>query len=304
MLKLRSQVLQCFREWYFAHSFTEVQPPTIVQTQCEGGSDLFQLDYFGEKAYLTQSSQLYLETVIPACGDVFCILSSYRAEASRTPRHLTEYTHMEAEMPFIKFEDLLTHLEGMICEVCGKVMERAGPLVAYLNPAFVPPKRPFLRMTYRDAIAYCRQNNILNTETGKAFEEGEDITEKPEREMCAKIGRPILLTRFPVPMKAFYMSKCPDDPSVTESVDVLMPGVGEIVGGSMRIHSYAELMAAYGRTKIDPGPYYWFTDQRKYGTSPHGGYGLGVERFLMWMLADEHIRNMCLYPRHIQRCTP
>eukprot|EP01105_Mastigella_eilhardi_P005832 TRINITY_DN17535_c0_g1_i1.p1 TRINITY_DN17535_c0_g1~~TRINITY_DN17535_c0_g1_i1.p1 ORF type:complete len:659 (-),score=219.88 TRINITY_DN17535_c0_g1_i1:83-2059(-) len=303
-LKLRSQVLHCFRDFYFSHNFTEVQPPTIVQTQCEGGSDLFSLQYFGEPAYLTQSSQLYLETVIPAVGDAFCCLSSYRAEQSRTPRHLSEYTHLEAEMPFISFEDLLHHLEDLVVGVCEDVVKRFPELLMYLNPKFTMPTRPFMRMTYHDAIEFCRAHNILNTETGKPFEHGEDITERPERAMCALIGRPVFMTRFPAEMKAFYMSRPADDRSVTESVDLLMPGVGEIVGGSMRIHDYAELMAAYDRVKINPAPYYWFTDQRKYGTCPHGGYGLGVERFLMWMVGDDHIRNMCLYPRHIQRCQP
>ncbi|KAH3762744.1 asparagine-tRNA ligase [Pelomyxa schiedti] len=304
VLKLRSVVMQCFREYLFAHKFTEVTPPTIVQTQCEGGSDLFEMNYFGEKAYMTQSSQLYLETVIPAVGPTFCVLPSFRAEQSRTPRHLAEYTHMEAEMPFIVFEDLLAHLEDTICTVCAAVLERAPQLVKYLNPNFEVPVRPFKRMTYREAINFCNEHHIINTETQLPFEYGQDITEKPEREMCALIGKPIFLMRFPVEMKAFYMKRPADDRSVTESVDVLMPGVGEIVGGSMRIDDYDELMAAYARNKLDPSPYYWFTDQRKYGTCPHGGYGLGVERFLMWMTADPHIRNMCLYPRHIQRCTP
>eukprot|EP00727_Mastigamoeba_balamuthi_P011412 m51a1_g6894 putative asparaginyl-trna synthetase (657) ;mRNA; f:10557-12968 len=304
MLIVRSAVLQAFREWYWDRRFIEVTPPTIVQTFCEGGSDLFKLDYYGEPAYMTQSSQLYLETVIPAVKDTFCILPSFRAEKSRTPRHLSEYTHLEAEMAFIQFEDLLGHLESIICDVTDKVMQRVGDIVMNLNPKFVAPKRPFFRLSYRQAIEYCRANNIINSETGKPFEYGEDITEKPEREMTNRIGKPILMMRFPTAMKAFYMRKCADDETETESVDVLMPGVGEIVGGSMRIHNYEELMRAYQRVGIDPKPYYWFTDQRRFGTTPHGGYGIGVERLLMWMLGEDHIRNLCLYPRYIGRASP
>jgi asparaginyl-tRNA synthetase len=304
MLVVRSDLLRGFREWYWAQRFVEVTPPTIVQTFCEGGSDLFKVDYYSEPAYMTQSSQLYLETVIPAVHDTFCVLPSFRAEKSRTPRHLSEYTHLEAEMAFIEFPDLLQHLESIICDVIAGVVQRCGDLIRHFNPAFKPPERPFVRMTYGDAIQYCRDHNILNNETGKPFEYGEDITEKPEREMTNQIGKPILLMRFPTAMKAFYMRKCADNPEETESVDVLMPGVGEIVGGSMRIHDGPELMAAYKRVGIDPKPYYWFTDQRRFGTCPHGGYGLGVERLLMWLLGEDHIRNTCLYPRYVGRCYP
>jgi len=170
----------------------------------------------------------------------------------------------------------LSHLENLICDVCEQLMKRVGDIVLAANPKFQVPKKPFRRMHYSDAIKYCNEHGILNSDTGKPFVYGEDITEKPERMMTDMIGEPILMMRFPTEMKAFYMKKCPDDPRETESVDVLMPGVGEIVGGSMRIHDLDELMAAYKRVGIDPAPYYWFTEQRKYGSIPHGGYGIGT----------------------------
>jgi len=304
MITVRNAMMHCFRCWYQEHEFVEVTPPTLVETFCEGGSNLFHVDYFGSPAYLTQSSQLYLETVLPVVGRTFCVLPSFRAEQSRTRRHLSEFTHMEAEMAFIDFEDLLHHLEDIICDVCEALMNRVGDIIRAVNPGFKVPKKPFRRMHYSDAIKYCNEHGILNNETGKPFVYGEDITEKPERAMTDMIGEPILMMRFPTEMKAFYMKKCPDDPRETESVDVLMPGVGEIVGGSMRISDLDELLAAYKRVGIDPNPYYWFTEQRKYGSVPHGGYGLGTERLLMWILNSDHIRDMCLYPRYIGRCKP
>lgn len=320
-LKVRSFTVQAFREHFFSKGLFEVQPPTIVQAQAEGGAQLFNVDYYEEKAYMTQSSQLYLETCLASVGDVFCIVPSYRAENQRTHRHLAEFTHIEGEYGFITYEDLLTRLEDLVCDVFDNVIKKCGDLVGELNPEQLVdkskdpkdpanwknrPVKPFVRLPYHKAIDKCNELKILNTaeEPPRPFKYGDDITDLPERTLVAHYNSVVMMTHFPAEMKAFYMSRDAKDPSLTESVDILVPNVGEIVGGSMRMWNHQELMAAYEKNNLDPAPYYWYTDQRKYGSCPHGGFGLGCERFIRWMCNLYSIRDATLFPRYMGRCQP
>ncbi|KAF2405254.1 asparaginyl-tRNA synthetase [Trichodelitschia bisporula] len=305
VMLVRDYIEHAFLSVYRSLRMRKVSPPALVQTQVEGGATLFKFDYYGETSFLTQSSQLYLETCLPSMGDVYCIEKSFRAEKSLTRRHLSEYTHIEAELDFISFDDLLDHIELVISRVIEMILgdPETASHIKRLNPSFEVPKLPFLRMRYSDAIDWLNEHGIEN-EDGKTHAFGDDIAEAAERRMTDILNQTVLLTHFPVEIKAFYMQKDKNDPRVTESVDVLVPGVGEVVGGSMRMDDYNELMAAYKREGIDPEPYYWYIDQRKYGSSPHGGYGLGLERFLAWICGLHTVREACLYPRYMNRCTP
>ncbi|KAG8862547.1 hypothetical protein FRB96_001104 [Tulasnella sp. 330] len=298
VLRIRSEMLSAFRKTFDKHNVLEVTPPCLVQTQVEGGATLFKLDYYGQDAFLTQSSQLYLETCLPSLGDVFCVQESFRAEN----RHLSEFTHLEAELAFITFDDLMTHIEAVICETVDTLLAnpRTAALLHTLNPTFKPPARPFKRLDYKDAIKWLVEHKVQlqDEETNELRDHriGDDIAEAAERRMVDEMGVPVFMHGFPKEIKSFYMKKIPSDEAFTESVDLLMPNVGEIVGGSMRISDMQELLDALKREGIDAAPYYWFTDQRKYGTCEHGGYGLGVERLLAWLCDRYTVRECSLYP--------
>ena len=201
----------------------------------------------------------------------------------------------------------MNRIEDLVVDVIEKLMSGPmGDVIRKRNPSFVAPKHPFKRITYIDAIKYCNDHKILKDPENPEllFEYGDDIPELAERTMVDMIGEPTFMTCFPAEMKAFYMKKCADDKRLTESCDLLVPGVGEVVGGSMRIDDAEELLKAYEANELNPEPYYWYVDQRRYGTCPHGGFGLGTERLVRWILDIPHIRDTCLYPRLMGRCTP
>ncbi|MFX0014958.1 MAG: asparagine--tRNA ligase [Promethearchaeota archaeon] len=301
IMRFRDHITRAFRAFFFQREFIEVTPSTIVQTQVEGGSTLFSFKYFEHDAYLTQSSQLYLETVLPSLGNVFCILPSFRAEKSRTRRHLTEYTHIEAEMPWFEFDDLLDFMEDMIISVYSKAKE--NPILEKFNPSIEIPSKPFNRVTYEEAIELLRDYRIKG-ESGIFLNYGDDITEGPERLLVDKIGSPTFLTHFPTGMKPFYMKLNLENPEVMNAADLLIPNVGEIIGGSQREDDLEVLLQRMQEEGLEPTPYYWYIDQRKYGSVPHSGFGLGLERQVQGLLNLDHIREACLYPRLINRATP
>lgn len=300
--KARSCLLRHIRDFYYKQDHIEITPPTIVQTQVEGGSTLFSLNYYGENAYLTQSSQLYLETVAPVAHKVFCISPSYRAEKSNTMRHISEYTHVEAELCDISFKDLQDSIESLISYASTKFYEELKEDILEIYPdfQFYDTKQKFKRMTYKDAIKYLNDNKYLKVD-GTTFSIGDDIPDAAERFIC-KSG-PVILTNFLIEHKPFY-TRHSKLLGTTESMDVLYPGVGEIVGGTMRTENLEHIIQGFEREGIDSTPYYWYVDMMKYGPSIHGGYGLGFERLLMALMRWDSINMATLYPRFVNRAYP
>lgn len=307
-LKARSTLMKVLRDILYEQEHIEITPPTIVQTQVEGGSTLFSLKYYGKDAYLTQSSQLYLETVAPVAHRAFCIMPSYRAENSNTTRHLSEYTHVEAELANVKFDDLLKNIEYLVSEAIRRFYDILGEDIKKIKPDFEfhkVPSLPFKRIRYSEAIEFLRKEGIKKDDETD-FEIGDDIPDSRERILVEKIGNgePVFLTHFLVEHKPFYMKLDPTDNKYTESCDLLFPGLGEILGGSMRCDKLDMLVEGFKREEISIENYQWYLDMARFGPCSHGGYGLGFERLLMCLMRYTNIEFATLYPRNTRRCQP
>lgn len=309
--KMKAHLIWYLRETYRDMKISEVLVTTMVDAggQCEGGAEVFTFDYYDKKASMTQSSQMQIEALLSAFRAVYCLASSYRAEKSHTRRHLAEFSHLEAELAFINFEDLLRHLETFIKTVVKKFYQHPEVQEQIRKKMFTSKEaifdHPFRRLTYRDALELLREHKIYKIDPtdetpGEFFEFGDDIPEKQERHLVDHILKvPTFLIKFPTILKSFYMKKDIDDQDITESVDLLMPGVGEVVGGSMRETDPDELLHMCEQFGIDPKPLDWYVDLRRYGGGCHsGGYGLGIERFIAWLLDLETVREVPTFPRY------
>ncbi len=300
MLKVRSVLLATARAWFNSHDFTEVQVPTLTSAAVEGGATLFEVKYFDEKAYLTQSWQLYAEALISSIGSIYTIAPSYRAESSRTRRHLTEYTHLEAEAPWCDLgaimrveEQLLTSIVESIHDSCKTELEVLGRKPEELEKF----KAPFPRVTYTEALKMLGDNPEISW--------GDDLGYEQEKVLTAKFEKPFFVTHYPRKAKAFYHKPDPQNPDVTLSADLLAPEEwGEITGGGQRIEEYEELLARIKEQGLDPKSYSWYMDLRKFGTVPHSGFGLGVERVVAWLCKLDHVRDAIAFPRLINRVYP
>ncbi|MEX2722698.1 MAG: asparagine--tRNA ligase [Candidatus Freyarchaeota archaeon] len=298
VLRYTDKLLRYIREFCVEKGLTEVVPPIITKAACEGGATLFPVKYFDETAYLTQSSQLYLEAVLPALGNVYCIQKSFRAEQHRTRRHLLEYYHFEPELAFIDFEDLIRFAEENIIHIVKRTLEEDYKILELFGVEDLEvPRQPFKRLTYAEALEFFKSRGV-------AIEPGMDIEESKERMLVDHFGEPVFLTEFPAEQKAFYFKRKETDERVALAVDLLVPTVGEIIGGGMREDDYEKIILRLKEIKANLDDYRWYTDFRKYGSVPHGGYGLGIERTVEWILRLEHIRDATLFPRFVNRLLP
>jgi asparaginyl-tRNA synthetase len=301
IMKIRAKVLEAAREWFKSHGYLEVQVPTIVGAACEGGSTLFELKYFDRKAYLTQSWQLYGEAMVFGFGRCYTIAPSFRAEKSRTRRHLTEYWHLEAEMPFCGFEELMKIEEEFVTFIVHKIVKECEKELKELGrdpKELLKVKTPFPRVRYEEAIEILQKKGVK-------IKYGEDMGADEERVLALQFDSPFFVTHFPKGIKAFYHKPDPEDPKVTLSVDMMAPeGYGEIIGSGERIESYEDLMKRIKEEKLDPRDYAWYLDLRKFGSVQHAGFGLGIERIVMWICKLKHIRDAVAFPRLINRIYP
>jgi len=312
IFKIRAFILKTIRKFYDENGFYEITPPSIVNNSCEGGSTLFKLNYFGEDAFLTQSSQLYLESAVPALGKVFCIHPSFRAEKSKTKRHLAEYTHIEMEAHNLSLEKIIEHLKLLFDYVFNAIDQNDEILkwAKKLNPTYRGLYyNDFMILPYYKAVELCNELGILFQEDDsepRLYQYGDDLTDKVERRLCDHLGKPVFITQFPASMKAFYMDPRETDRGLeTNSSDLLFPGVGEVVGGSMRNSNYEQLVE---KAKDEGGSLDWYLDLRKYGAGQTGGYGIGLERIMLYMLGGDpseySVKDCCLYPRYMGRVSP
>lgn len=299
---IREALVDYLREWYKNDGWVEVYPPILTFTACEGGATLFALDYFGQEGYLSQSAQLYLEVMIYSLGKVFSLTPSFRAEKSRTRRHLTEYWHFEAEAALYRFDDILKAQEEALAYAIRKLLENErfyewikefrGDTEILENI-----KPPFPRVTYDEAI------RILQTK-GVSIEWGDDLGADEERILSEEFDTPFFVTMYPTEVKAFYVKAYENDERKCYSADMMAPeGYGEITTGGEREDRIDVLIERIKKEGFSPKNYYWYLDIRKYGSVPHSGFGLGIERTLMWILKLDHIREVIPFPRLARRKT-
>jgi len=302
IMKIKHTVLQALREWLLSHGWWEVTPPILTGSAVEGGATLFEVKYFDKKAYLSQSAQLYLEVMIFTLGKVWSLTPSFRAEKSRTRRHLSEYWHLEIEGAWYDMEDTMKVAEEMVAYAVKRVLEERseelkflGRDVSKLEPALEPP---YPRITYDEAIERLKKK-------GFSIEWGDNLGADEERALTEDFDKPFFVTHFPKKIKAFYMKEDPKRPEVVLGFDLLAPeGYGEVIGGSQREDDYGKLLARIKEEGLDPKDYEWYLDLRKYGSVPHSGFGLGVERLVMWIAGLDHIRDATPFPRWRGRIYP
>jgi asparaginyl-tRNA synthetase len=302
ILRVRAEVIRAIRDYFDSNGFILVDTPIFTPAACEGTTTLFEVDYFeDEKVYLTQSGQLYNEATAMAFGKSYCFGPTFRAEKSKTRRHLTEFWMVEPEMAYADLDDVKKVAEEMIVFCVGRVLENRRHELQELErdiSKLEVIQSPFHRMSYDDAVAKLQAK-------GSEIQWGGDFGNADETLLTEDLDRPVMVDRFPAAIKAFYFETDPSRPEVALGVDIIAPeGYGEIVGGGQRAHSLEVLLKRLEEHNLPKEAFDWYLDLRKYGAVPHGGFGMGVERFTAWMCGTEHIRETIAFPRMLYRTRP
>ena len=302
LLRLRHEVIAAIRDFFDSNGFILTDAPILTPAACEGTTTLFELDYFDlGPAYLTQSGQLYIEATAAALGKVYCFGPTFRAEKSKTRRHLTEFWMVEPELSFATLDDLMKLGEDLVTHIVARVLERRRPELETLErdtSKLENVRPPFHRLSYDDALKLLHQK-------GSQLPWGEDLSGADETFISQQFDKPVIVHRYPAKAKAFYMEPDPERPELALCMDMLAPdGYGEIIGGSQRIDSYDLLLKRLRENNLPEDAFQWYLDLRRYGSVPHGGFGLGVERTVAWIAGISHIRETIPFPRMIYRIYP
>jgi asparaginyl-tRNA synthetase len=307
ILRVRAEIIKAVRDYFDERGFTLTDPPILTPAACEGTSTLFPVDYFEEQAYLTQSGQLYIEATAMALGKVYSFGPTFRAEKSKTRRHLTEFWMVEPEVAYADLDDLMDLAEGLISFVVKRCVERRRVDLQAIGRDISKLEKieaPFPRITYDEAVKKLQEGHAKGAlET--TFEWGGDLGSPDETYLSAQFDKPVMVHRYPAKVKAFYMEPDPLRPDLALCVDVLAPeGYGEIIGGSQRTASHELLVQRIREHGLPEEAFKWYLDLRKYGSVPHGGFGMGIERAVAWICGLEHVRETIPFPRMLNRLYP
>ncbi len=301
LLRIRSRLVGAIYDFFFDGGYTLVDTPILTPAACEGTTTLFEVDYFGEPAFLTQSGQLYNEAAAAAFGRVFCFGPTFRAEKSKTRRHLTEFWMVEPEVAYMELEGLQELAEDCVSHIVAEVVRNCEKELGVLERDIEPLRKispPFPRITYTEAVDMLKKK-------GHDFEWGGDFGAPDETALGESFEKPVMVTNFPAGIKAFYMKRDPEDPRTALCLDVLAPeGYGEIIGGSQREDDIEALQERIREHNLPEESFRWFVDIRRYGSFPHSGFGLGLERTLAWIAGIEHVRECIPFPRMLYKIYP
>jgi asparaginyl-tRNA synthetase len=301
VLRIRHEIVRACRNFFDEQGFVLVDAPIFTPNACEGTTTLFQTDYFDEKAYLTQSGQLYSEATAAAFGKVYCFGPTFRAEKSKTRRHLTEFWMVEPEVAYAELADMMDLAEAFLSHIVAQVLERRRAELAVLERDTAKLEKiapPFPRITYEEAVARLQRK-------GNPIRMGDDFGGDEETLLSGEFERPVIVHRYPATLKAFYMQNDPQRPELALCMDVLAPeGYGEIIGGGQRIHEHDKLLNRIHEHGLPEEAFRWYLDLRRYGSVPHAGFGMGIERAVAWICGLEHVRETIPFPRMLYKLYP